>query len=1030
MLTHISVRGAREHNLKNVSVDIPRDTLTVITGLSGSGKSSLAFDTIYAEGQRRYVESLSAYARQFLELMQKPDVDHIEGLSPAISIEQKTTSRNPRSTVATVTEIYDYMRLLWARVGIPYSPATGLPIAAQTVSQMVDRVMTLPEGTRLYLLAPVVRGRKGEYRKELAEWQKAGFTRVRIDGEIYEIDEAPALDKKYKHDIEVVVDRLVMGDGIATRLAESFESALKLAEGLAYVDLVDTTVAELSSNRGASDRVREAPQKFIAETSVRPELVEGPSTSSTAAGKKKSGASTSSARTGEGAVATLDGGAMKGAGVPANRIVFSEKFACPVSGFTIAEIEPRLFSFNAPQGACPACDGLGEKMLFDEDLVVPNHALSLKKGAIVPWAKSNPPSPYYMQVLGSLAREFGFSLETPWEDLPGEVKLIILHGTGGKPVTLTFVDGRKSYDVKKPFEGVIGNLNRRLLQTESAWMREELSKYQSSAACEVCHGARLKPEALAVKIGMRDISSVTRLSVVDALAWFENVPADLTDQQRAIAERILKEILERLGFLNNVGLDYLNLDRTSGTLSGGESQRIRLASQIGSGLSGVLYVLDEPSIGLHQRDNDMLLKTLRRLRDLGNTVLVVEHDEDAIRTADYVIDMGPGAGVHGGAVVAQGSLAEVLATKGSITADYLNGTREVPVPAKRRKGNGKKLTVHNATANNLRGVTASIPLGTFTCITGVSGSGKSSFTIDTLYASAARTLNGARVLAGKHDKVTGLQYLDKVIDIDQSPIGRTPRSNPATYTGAFTQIRDWFAGLPESAARGYKPGRFSFNVKGGRCEACQGDGLLKIEMHFLPDVYVTCDVCHGARYNRETLEVKFKGRSIADVLDMTVEDAVEFFKAVPPIRDKMAMLAEVGLGYVKVGQQATTLSGGEAQRVKLAKELSRRATGQTLYILDEPTTGLHFEDVRKLLEVLHQLVEQGNTVVVIEHNLDVIKTADWVLDLGPEGGVKGGEIVAEGTPEQVAKAKGSFTGQYLAPLLAKGRGRVETVAAE
>ena len=967
MLTHISVRGAREHNLKSVNVDIPRDTLTVITGLSGSGKSSLAFDTIYAEGQRRYVESLSAYARQFLELMQKPDVDHIEGLSPAISIEQKTTSRNPRSTVATVTEIYDYMRLLWARVGIPYSPATGLPIAAQTVSQMVDRVMALPEGLRLYLLAPVVRGRKGEYRKELLEWQKAGFTRVRIDGEIHEIDEAPALDKKFKHDIEVVVDRLVVGPDMATRLAESFEAALKLAEGLAYVDLVEGVVPgrEAEADGGAQD------QK------------------------------------------------MKGAGIPANRIVFSEKFACPVSGFTIAEIEPRLFSFNAPQGACPACDGLGEKMLFDEDLVVPNHALSIKKGAVVPWAKSNPPSPYYMQVLGSLAREFGFSLETPWEDLPGEVKLVILHGTGGKPVTLTFVDGRKSYDVKKPFEGVIGNLNRRLLQTESAWMREELSKYQSSAACEVCHGARLKPEALAVKIGMRDISSVTRLSVVDALTWFENATADLTAQQAVIAERILKEILERLGFLNNVGLDYLNLDRTSGTLSGGESQRIRLASQIGSGLSGVLYVLDEPSIGLHQRDNDMLLKTLRRLRDLGNTVLVVEHDEDAIRTADYVIDMGPGAGVHGGAVVAQGTFEEVLANENSITADYLSGRRMVPLPEKRRKGNGKKLTVHNATANNLKGVTASLPLGTFTCITGVSGSGKSSFTIDTLYAAAARSLNGARVLAGKHDKVTGLQYLDKVIDIDQSPIGRTPRSNPATYTGAFTQIRDWFAGLPESAARGYKPGRFSFNVKGGRCEACQGDGLLKIEMHFLPDVYVTCDVCHGARYNRETLEVKFKGKSIADVLDMTVEDAVEFFKAVPPIRDKMAMLAEVGLGYVKVGQQATTLSGGEAQRVKLAKELSRRATGQTLYILDEPTTGLHFEDVRKLLEVLHQLVEQGNTVVVIEHNLDVIKTADWVLDLGPEGGVKGGEIVAEGTPEVVAKVAGSFTGRYLAPLLGK-----------
>ena len=994
MLTHISVRGAREHNLKDVSIDIPRDTLTVITGLSGSGKSSLAFDTIYAEGQRRYVESLSAYARQFLELMQKPDVDHIEGLSPAISIEQKTTSRNPRSTVATVTEIYDYMRLLWARVGIPYSPMTGLPIAAQTVSQMVDRVMALPEATRLYLLAPVVRGRKGEYKKEMLEWQRSGFTRVRIDGEIYEIDEAPALDKKFKHNIEVVVDRLVVSGELGTRLADSFETALKLADGLAFVDLVDVTVRSLSNPSPSEEALevgtlREPRQSFQSDSPHPNPSPEGEAL--------KSG--------------------MKGAGIPDNRIVFSEKFACPVSGFTIAEIEPRLFSFNAPQGACPACDGLGEKLLFDEDLVVPNHALSLKKGAIVPWAKSNPPSPYYMQVLGSLAREFGFSLETPWEELPGEAKLIILHGTGGKPVTLTFVDGRKSYDVKKPFEGVIGNLNRRLLQTESAWMREELNKYQSSAHCETCGGARLKPEALAVKIGMRDISSVTRLSVVDALSWFQNVSADLTPQQNAIAERILKEILERLGFLNNVGLDYLNLDRTSGTLSGGESQRIRLASQIGSGLSGVLYVLDEPSIGLHQRDNDMLLKTLRRLRDLGNTVLVVEHDEDAIRTADYIIDMGPGAGVHGGAVVAQGTLSELLASKGSVTADYLNGTREVPVPAKRRKGNGKKLTVHGATANNLRGVTASIPLGTFTCVTGVSGSGKSSFTIDTLYAAAARALNGARVLAGKHEKVTGLQYLDKVIDIDQSPIGRTPRSNPATYTGAFTQIRDWFAGLPESLARGYKPGRFSFNVKGGRCEACQGDGLLKIEMHFLPDVYVTCDVCHGARYNRETLEVKFKGHSIADVLNMTVEDAVEFFKAVPPIREKMAMLAEVGLGYVKVGQQATTLSGGEAQRVKLAKELSRRATGQTLYILDEPTTGLHFDDVRKLLEVLHALVDQGNTVVVIEHNLDVIKTADWVLDLGPEGGVKGGEIVAEGTPEQVVKVPASFTGHYLAPLL-------------
>ncbi|QAY78436.1 excinuclease ABC subunit UvrA [Sphingosinicella sp. BN140058] len=993
MLTHLSVRGAREHNLKGVDVDIPRESLTVITGLSGSGKSSLAFDTIYAEGQRRYVESLSAYARQFLEMMQKPDVDHIEGLSPAISIEQKTTSRNPRSTVATVTEIYDYMRLLWARVGIPYSPATGLPISAQTVSQMVDRVMALPEGTRLYLLAPVVRGRKGEYRKELAEWQKSGFSRVRIDGEFHAIEDAPALDKKYKHDIEVVVDRLVVREGIETRLAESLETALKLADGLVYMDPADSNLSPsgerqasaASEGRGSSD--------------------------SSPVGGAGSDSAPLPALSPEGERKVLANNA------PPGRIVFSEKFACPVSGFTIAEIEPRLFSFNAPQGACPACDGLGEKLLFDPELVVPNENLSIKKGAVVPWAKSNPPSPYYMQVLGSLAREFGFSLETPWNDLPESVRKTILFGTEGKPVTLTFVDGRKSYDVKKPFEGVIGNLNRRMLQTESAWMREELAKYQASAPCETCKGARLRPEALSVKIAGEDISMSTRRAVRHALDFFSTLEEKLNPQQREIARAILKEINERLGFLNNVGLEYLNLDRTSGTLSGGESQRIRLASQIGSGLSGVLYVLDEPSIGLHQRDNDRLLVTLKRLRDLGNTVLVVEHDEDAIRTADYVIDMGPGAGVHGGTVVAAGTLPEVLANEDSLTADYLTGRRAVALPARRRKGNGKKLTVKGARANNLKDVTASLPLGTFTCITGVSGSGKSSFTIDTLYAGAARQLNGARVVCGPCDKIAGLEYLDKVIDIDQSPIGRTPRSNPATYTGAFTQIRDWFAGLPEAQARGYKPGRFSFNVKGGRCEACTGDGLIKIEMHFLPDVYVTCDVCHGQRYNRETLEVKFKGKSIADVLDMTVEDAVEFFKAVPPIRDKMAMLAEVGLGYVKVGQQATTLSGGEAQRVKLAKELSRRATGQTLYILDEPTTGLHFEDVRKLLEVLHALVEQGNTVVVIEHNLEVIKTADWILDLGPEGGDKGGEVVAEGTPEQVAKEPRSYTAKYLAPLL-------------
>jgi excinuclease ABC subunit A len=959
MLTHISVRGAREHNLKGVDIDIPRETLTVITGLSGSGKSSLAFDTIYAEGQRRYVESLSAYARQFLEMMQKPDVDHIDGLSPAISIEQKTTSRNPRSTVATVTEIYDYMRLLWARVGVPYSPATGLPISAQTVSQMVDRVMTLPEGTRLYLLAPVVRGRKGEYRKEMAEWQKAGFTRVRIDGQFYEIEDTPALDKKYKHDIEVVVDRLVVREGIETRLADSLETALKLADGLVYLDPADA-----------------------------------------------------------GALADLpEAKVVLGDNAPPGRITFSEKFACPISGFTIAEIEPRLFSFNAPQGACPACDGLGEKQYFDPFLVVPNENLSIKKGAVVPWARSNPPSPYYMQVLASLAREFGFGLDTPWKDMPEEIRDIVLNGTKGRPVTLTFIDGRKSYDVKKPFEGVIGNLNRRMLQTESAWMREELSKYQSAAPCETCNGARLRPEPLAVKIAGEDISQSTRRSVAHALQWFSTLDEKLNPQQREIARAILKEINERLGFLNNVGLDYLSLNRTSGTLSGGESQRIRLASQIGSGLSGVLYVLDEPSIGLHQRDNDRLLITLRRLRDLGNTVIVVEHDEDAIRAADHVIDMGPGAGVHGGEVVAHGKLEDVLANENSLTADYLTGRRAVAVPAKRRKGTGKKLTVKGARANNLRGVTASIPLGTFTCITGLSGSGKSSFTVDTLYAGAARALNGARLVCGPCEKIDGLHYLDKVIDIDQSPIGRTPRSNPATYTGAFTNIRDWFAGLPEAQARGYKPGRFSFNVKGGRCEACKGDGLIKIEMHFLPDVYVTCDVCHGQRYNRETLEVKFKGKSIADVLDMTVEDAAEFFKAVPPIRERMRMLEEVGLGYIKVGQQATTLSGGEAQRVKLAKELSRRATGQTLYILDEPTTGLHFEDVKKLLEVLHQLVEQGNTVVVIEHNLEVIKTADWILDLGPEGGDKGGEVVAEGTPEQVAEEPRSYTGHYLKPLL-------------
>ncbi|MBZ6378444.1 excinuclease ABC subunit A [Pacificimonas flava] len=945
-LTTISVRGAREHNLKDVSLDIPRDALVVVTGLSGSGKSSLAFDTIYAEGQRRYVESLSAYARQFLEMMQKPDVDHIEGLSPAISIEQKTTSKNPRSTVATVTEIYDYMRLLWARVGIPYSPATGLPIETQQVSQMVDRIMALEEGARLMLLAPVVRGRKGEYRKEFAEWQAAGFQRVKVDGEIYPIEEAPKLDKKYKHDIAIVVDRIVVKEGIETRLADSFETALSLADGLAEAEFV----------------TREG------------EEVRDP-------------------------------------------ILFSQKFACPVSGFTIPEIEPRLFSFNSPQGACPACDGIGEKAYFDPDLIVPNTKLSLQRGAVVPWAKSQPPSPYYMQVLRSVAKAYKFGLSTPWEELPEEAREVILHGTKGKPITLSFEDGKRKYDVKKPFEGVVHNLARRLASTDSAWMREELTKFQSAAPCEACGGARLRPEALAVKIAGDTISDVARLPVDEAYAWAQGLPGRLSDQQNQIAARILKEIVERLGFLDNVGLDYLNLDRKSGTLSGGESQRIRLASQIGSGLSGVLYVLDEPSIGLHQRDNDRLLETLRRLRDLGNTVIVVEHDEDAIRTADHIVDMGPGAGVHGGAVIAEGTLDDILASEDSLTGAYLSGRRRVEVPQQRRKGNGKALKLTGATANNLQSIDAKIPLGTFTCVTGVSGSGKSSFVIDTLYPAAARALNGARIPVGPYRDLKGLDHLDKVIDIDQSPIGRTPRSNPATYTGAFTAIRDWFAGLPEAQARGYKPGRFSFNVKGGRCEACKGDGVIKIEMHFLPDVYVTCDVCKGARYNRETLEVKWKGLSIADVLDMTVEDAASAFANVPPIATKMLMLMEVGLGYVKVGQQATTLSGGEAQRVKLAKELSKRATGRTLYILDEPTTGLHFEDVRKLLEVLHALVEQGNSVVVIEHNLEVIKTADWIIDMGPEGGVGGGTVVAAGTPEQVAKAKGSYTGRYLAPML-------------
>jgi excinuclease ABC subunit A len=960
-LRAITIRGAREHNLKNIDVEIPRDRLVVFTGLSGSGKSSLAFDTIYAEGQRRYVESLSAYARQFLEMMQKPDVDQIDGLSPAISIEQKTTSKNPRSTVGTVTEIYDYMRLLWARVGVPYSPATGLPIESQTVSQMVDRVLALPEGTRLYLLAPVVRGRKGEYRKELAEYLKKGFQRVKIDGSFHELAEAPNLDKKFPHDIDVVVDRIVVRADIGQRLAESFETALKLAEGLAVIEFADAPAAAQPEEKKKTAKIHD-----------------------------KSGP---------------------------ERILFSEKFACPVSGFTIPEIEPRLFSFNNPYGACPACGGLGIEQHVDEDLVIPDKELSLRKGAIAPWAKSS--SPYYVQTLTALGKHYKFTLDTKWKDLSKKVQQALLYGSGEDEIKFSYEDGVRSYDTRKPFEGVITNINRRYRETESEWAREELAKYFADIPCEACHGYRLKPEALCVKIGGKHIGEITELSVKRAGEWFEGVPKSLNAQQNEIAGRVLKEIRERLTFLLDVGLNYLTLSRSSGTLSGGESQRIRLASQIGSGLTGVLYVLDEPSIGLHQRDNARLLDTLRRLRDLGNTVIVVEHDEDAIRLADYVLDIGPGAGMHGGYVVAQGTPADIMRNPKSLTGKYLTGELSVEVPDRRPPNHRRTLKVVNARGNNLKNVTAEIPLGLFTCVTGVSGGGKSTLLIDTLYRAIARKLNNASEPAAAHDRIEGLEHIDKIIDIDQSPIGRTPRSNPATYTGAFTPIREWFAGLPEAKARGYEPGRFSFNVKGGRCEACQGDGVIKIEMHFLPDVYVTCDVCKGKRYNRETLEVLFKGKSIADVLDMTVEEAAEFFKAVPRVRDTFNTLHRVGLDYIHVGQQATTLSGGEAQRVKLAKELSKRATGRTLYILDEPTTGLHFHDVKKLLEVLHELVSQGNTVVVIEHNLEVIKTADWVIDLGPEGGDGGGEIVAWGTPEDIVKAPRSYTGKFLAPVLKK-----------
>ncbi|BCG88115.1 UvrABC system protein A [Mesorhizobium sp. 113-3-9] len=960
----LSIRGAREHNLKNVDLDLPRDSLIVMTGLSGSGKSSLAFDTIYAEGQRRYVESLSAYARQFLEMMQKPDVDQIDGLSPAISIEQKTTSKNPRSTVGTVTEIYDYMRLLFARVGVPYSPATGLPIESQTVSQMVDRVLALEEGTRLFLLAPIVRGRKGEYRKELLELQKKGFQRVKVDGVFYEIADVPALDKKYKHDIDVVVDRIVVRGDLATRLADSIETALKLAEGLAVAEFADKP---LDASQTGEDSVNKSKNETH------------------------------------------------------ERILFSEKFACPVSGFTIPEIEPRLFSFNNPFGACPTCDGLGSQRAIDPNLVVPDENVSLRDGAVSPWAKST--SPYYVQTLEALGKAYDFKLGDKFKDLSAEAQDAILRGTGEREVTFQYDDGLRSYKTTKTFEGVIANLERRWKETESAWMREEIERFMSATPCPVCKGYRLKPEALAVKIGGKHIGEVTEQSIRKADQWFTDLPAQLNDKQNEIAVRVLKEIRERLRFLNDVGLDYLTLSRNSGTLSGGESQRIRLASQIGSGLTGVLYVLDEPSIGLHQRDNTRLLDTLKHLRDIGNTVIVVEHDEDAILHADYVVDMGPAAGIHGGEIIAQGTPQQVMANPNSITGKYLSGALEVATPGVRREAKkNRRLKIVGARGNNLKNVTAEIPLGTFTAVTGVSGGGKSTFLIETLFKAASRRIMGSREHPAEHDRIEGLEFLDKVIDIDQSPIGRTPRSNPATYTGAFTPIRDWFAGLPEAKARGYQPGRFSFNVKGGRCEACQGDGVIKIEMHFLPDVYVTCDVCHGKRYNRETLDVLFKGKSIADVLDMTVEEGVDFFAAVPGVRDKLDTLKQVGLGYIHIGQQATTLSGGEAQRIKLAKELSRKATGKTLYILDEPTTGLHFHDVAKLLEVLHELVDQGNTVVVIEHNLEVIKTADWVLDLGPEGGDGGGELVASGTPEAIVREKRSYTGQFLKELLERRPG--------
>ena len=936
----ISVQGAREHNLKNINVKIPRDKLTIITGLSGSGKSSLAFDTIYAEGQRRYVESLSAYARQFLQMMQKPDVDLIEGLSPAISIEQKTTSKNPRSTVGTVTEIYDYLRLLYARIGTPFSPTTGLPIKSQTISQMVDRINSKPDGSKLLILAPIVRGRKGEYKKELLELQKKGFQRVKIDGQQYDFESLPILDKKKKHDIAVVVDRISISSDLGNRLADSIETSLNLSDGIVIIEDFD---------EGNSNPKQE---------------------------------------------------------------LFSSKFACPVSGFTIEEIEPRLFSFNNPYGACPECDGIGTDLSVDPNLVVPNKNLSINDGAIAPWPIHT--SAYYKQVCESISRHFKFSLDTPWKKISKKTQQIILFGSD-QEVKFKYDDG---YTYYKEYEGVVRNLERRFLETESDWMRSNIEKYQTESRCSGCDGFRLKNEALAVKINNLHIGEVCKKSIKESIKWFRGLEGKLTKKEKEISYRILKELNERITFLNNVGLEYLTLSRNSGTLSGGESQRIRLASQIGSGLTGVLYVLDEPSIGLHQRDNARLIETLKRLRNLGNTVIVVEHDEEAMLSSDYIIDLGPEAGVNGGRVIASGTYAEIKKNKKSLTGQYLSGKLSISVPKIRREAkDGNYIKILNATGNNLKGVNCEIPIGTLTCVTGVSGSGKSTLTINTLYKAIANELNGSNLKPADYKEIQGLENLDKVIDIDQSPIGRTPRSNPATYTGAFTFIRDWFSGLPESKARGYKAGRFSFNVKGGRCEACEGDGVIKIEMHFLPDVYVTCDECTGKRYNRETLEIKYKDKSIADILNMTVDEGLTFFDPIPLIKNKLKTLHSVGLGYIKIGQQATTLSGGEAQRIKLSKELSKRATGKTLYILDEPTTGLHIHDIKKLLEVLQILVSQGNTIIVIEHNLDVIKTADWIIDLGPEGGDGGGEIVGSGTPESIIKIKKSYTGKYLKDLI-------------